>query len=639
MDLRGPRPSSSYRALLAPAVCIFLAISMPARAPALDIGIMVGDDQTMNEEQGLESLQRSGASVLRMQVHPGTGWSQLDANFRNAAERGITVLPYLYGFSHATQFPTEAEWKPEGSPWEDWVYEVVQRYGYGGAFWTEPGHPAQYHPVEAWEVWNEPNLPHNNPGGTTVKPKEYARFMRRTAAAIRAAQALKSSTPTTVLFGGLYSRAGANAMGVAEFLKQAKEVETSEGLEIGPAFNGLSLHPYSFTEGLAGVEKWVNEARHELTTRFGTKSLWITELGWNVAYGDTGHPAVNEETQASYLTQSFNWIKSVAGTKNIQLLTWYIIRDKAGNTKWDGNAGLRRSDGSFRPAWAAFQAQTGASAWQPPPGAKSWAYWSSGYSDDYADVNGDGKADLIGRYGTDVQVALSTGSKFGAGASWSYWSSAYSDDYADVTGDGKADLIGRYGTDIQVGPSTGSGFNTSSSWAYWSNAYSMDFADVNGDGKADLIGRYGTDIQVALSTGTKFGAGAGWAYWSSGYSDDYADVNGDGKADLIGRYGTDVQVALSTGSKFGAGSTWTNWSSAYSMDFADYEGDGKDDLFGRYGEDIQLATSTGSKFNAGVYLSYDWYTDHSLDFPDVTGDGKADVVGRFQTDVEVLASK
>jgi FG-GAP-like repeat len=615
-------------------IFISLGTAMPERAAALDIGIMVGDDQTMSEEQGVESLQRSGASVLRAQVRYGMTWGELDGIFYKAAERGLVVLPYFYGFKNAFQFPTEAEWKPAGNTWETWIYEVVQRYGYEGTFWTEPGHPAQYHPVEAWEIWNEPNLALNNPGGTTVQPQNYARFMRRTAGAIRAAQALKSSTPTTVLFGGLYSKASGSGMGVTEFLKKAKEAETPE-LKIGAAFDGLSLHPYSFTEGPTGVEKWVNEARLGLATYFGGKSLWVTELGWNVA----GESAVNEATQASYLTQSFNWIKSVASTKNIQLLTWYTIRDNPASTHWAFHTGLRRSDGSFRPAWAAFQAQTGAIAWQAPPGAKSWAYWSNGYSDEYADVTGDGKADLIGRYGTDIQVASSTGSKFGAGTNWATWSSAFSDQYADVNGDGKADLIGRWGSEVQVAPSTGSKFTNAAYWTNWSSAYSMEFADVTGDGKADLIGRYGTDIQVASSTGTKFGAGVNWTNWSSAYSMDFADVNGDGKADLIGRYGSDVQVALSTGSKFSSGSTWTNWSSVYSMDFADYEGDGKDDLYGRYGEDIQLATSTGLKFNVGAYLSYDWYTNHSLDFADVTGDGKADVVGRFQTDVEVLASE
>jgi len=622
-------------AALGVAACIFvLSWLLPTPAKALDIGIMVGDDQTMASEQGLESLRRSGAGVLRLQIQYGMTWSQLDASFRSAAERGIVVLPYFYGFKNAFQFPTEAEWKPAGNAWEVWVYEVVQRYGYAGSFWTETGHPAQYHPVTAWEIWNEPNLAINNPGGATVQPQNYARFMRRTAEAIRGAQALKSPTPTVVLFGGLYSRASGINMGVTEFLKKAKEAETPE-LKIGEAFNGLSLHPYSFTEGPTGVEKWINEARLGLTTYFGGKSLWITELGWNVE----GESAVSESTQASYLTQSFNWIKSVAVTKNIQLLIWYAIRDNPGSTNWAFHTGLRRTDGSFRPAWASFQAQTGASAWQPPPGARSWAYWSNGYSDDYADVDGDGKDDLIGRYGSDIQVALSSGSEFNPGVSWASWSTAFSADYADVTGDGKADLIGRWGNEVQVAPSTGSKFTAALPWISWSSAYSMDFADVNGDGKDDLIGRYGTDIQVALSTGSKFSAGVSWASWSTAFSAQYADVTGDGKADLIGRWGSEVQVAPSTGSKFTGALPWISWSSAYSLDFGDYDGDGKGDLYGRYGEDIQLATSTGSKFNAGVYYSHDWYTDHSLDFADVTGDGKADAIGRFQTDVEVLASQ
>ncbi len=337
------------------------------RAQAMDIGMTSGDN-SWQEEYGWEAIQHSGATVFRMQMSRASylehGWSQFDFAFRSAAERGIVILPYLYGYKDPKQFPTESEWGPPGNPWETWLYEVVHRYGYGGDFWTEAGHPVQYHPVGAWELWNEPNLPENNPGGAKAQPENYARFLNRSSQAIRSAQAEKSSTPTQIVFGGLYSQGG---MPVGEFLQKANNVGGT-----GASFDDFALHPYAFQGGLTGVESNVNSARKSLTTYFGNKQLWITELGWNVApWGDGAHPAVNEATQAQYLTESFNWLKSVASEKNIHLLDWYFFRDNPASEKWDSHAGLWRADGSVRPAWSAFQAQTGATEW-PEANPYSW---------------------------------------------------------------------------------------------------------------------------------------------------------------------------------------------------------------------------------------------------------------------------
>ena len=344
---------------------VTLCVVAVPQASALSIGLMSGGN-VWQEESQWDAMQKSGATVYRLMVRNTGGWEeQYDRAFRLAAERGITILPYLYNFyggkaAKPEQFPfTEAVEDPPGSPWETWVYTVVHRYGANGDFWkTHPTVP--YNPVPAWEVWNEPNLNPNNPGGASVQPKKYAQFLKRTAAAIQVAQ--KEKTPgvgVPVLFGGLISQGN---MSVGQFLKEAKEGTT----ELGSSFNGLSLHPYAHRAGVSGVQANVNNARTELTSTFSSsKQLWITELGWTL--NDEGEPGglwVTEQQQSEYLSGSFNWIKSVAAEKNIQSIIYFMYKDCPGcNLKWANWTGLRRSDGTFRQAWYAFQEQTGAKAW------------------------------------------------------------------------------------------------------------------------------------------------------------------------------------------------------------------------------------------------------------------------------------
>jgi hypothetical protein len=286
------------------------------------------------------------------------------------------------------------------------------------------------------------------------------------------------------------------------------------------------------------------------------------------------------------------------------------------------------------------------------------------------DVNGDGKADLVG-FGLDgVYVALSNGTSFDPVPSrWTTafdlshgWTVAqYVRTVGDVNGDGKADLIG-FGLDgVYVALSTGSGFGSVSRWTSafdLSHGWTVkDFVrtvgDVNGDGKADLIG-FGQDgVYVALSNGTSFDPVP--SRWTSAFDLSHGwtvkdfvrtmgDVNGDGKADLIG-FGLDgAYVALSNGTSFEP--VASRWTSAFDLshgwtvkDFVrtvgDVNGGGKADLIG-FGQDgVYAALSNGTSFEPAASqwtdafdLSHGWTVkDFVRTMGDVNGDGKADLIG------------
>ena len=123
---------------------------------------------------------------------------------------------------------------------------------------------------------------------------------------------------------------------------------------------------------------------------------------------------------------------------------------------------------------------------------------------------------------------------------------------ADVNGDGKADLVAFYkafgptGTegDVWVAKSTGSGFSQATKWHdnFCRGTQLCRVGDVDGDGRADAVVFDGptAQVEVALATATSstFGPSQVWAVdfdCSSGVTSscEVADVNGDGKADLI----------------------------------------------------------------------------------------------------------
>jgi hypothetical protein len=293
--------------------------------------------------------------------------------FNAAWENGISILPGLT--RSGPGFPTAAEY----AAWDAAVDNTVKIYGPGGSFWsTRQKNPT---PVAAWSVWNEPNLAFNNPpraktectnpsfpfnssAKTCVQPGNYANFLATTATTIRAAL----PTQSQVLFAGLYM--GSEVGNYGTFLEQA-------GGNLS-TYDGVLIHPYSFFGGVAELAAKVKSIRGTLNKVGGAaKPLWIGELGWPVANPNQANeaqefkegkrsvgaiPPMSEAEQASLLTGSFNWIKSEAGTQNIAAAFWYNLRDNPGTT-WASFCGLRREDGSYRPAWYAFQDETGASHW------------------------------------------------------------------------------------------------------------------------------------------------------------------------------------------------------------------------------------------------------------------------------------
>ena len=258
------------------------------------------------------------------------------------------------------------------------------------------------------------------------------------------------------------------------------------------------------------------------------------------------------------------------------------------------------------------------------------------YRRELADVNGDNMDDIVGFGDAGTYVALATGAghfanatfelaAFGAGASGGHWinDNTYHRQLADVNGDGKADIVG-FGyagtyvalattnghfanatlesTEFGAGPAAGSWFSDT--------FYHRELADVNGDGKDDIVGFGHAGIYVSLATTNghfanstfelaDFGVASGWSNQDA-RNRQLADVNGDGKADIVGfgPQGTHVALATLNGhfapanlvfAEFGA----TDWASENLLprELADVNGDLKADIVGFNVDGVHVALS------------------------------------------------
>ncbi|MEV4813346.1 N-acetylmuramoyl-L-alanine amidase [Micromonospora avicenniae] len=230
--------------------------------------------------------------------------------------------------------------------------------------------------------------------------------------------------------------------------------------------------------------------------------------------------------------------------------------------------------GSLADVYVALSTGTGFSA-----GAK-WHDWFAPGAEVPAvgDVNGDGRDDIITfthDAAGDVYVALSTGSSFsGTAAKWHEFFSIAGEYPAvgDVNGDGRDDIITftqgpAAASDVIVALSTGTAFGAPQKWhdLFAVGAEQPRVGDVNGDGKDDIVTftcNADADVYAAVSDGTSFvGTTVKWNdfFCLAGEFPYLGDVDGDGRDDIIvftKGSTNDVYVGLSTGTGFAGGAKW-----------------------------------------------------------------------------------
>jgi hypothetical protein len=266
-----------------------------------------------------------------------------------------------------------------------------------------------------------------------------------------------------------------------------------------------------------------------------------------------------------------------------------------------------------------------------------------------ADVNGDGKPDLLFFDGT-VLLGKGDGS-FTAGPAWrstatSSTLTANQFAIADFNGDGRPDIFVAGPLNVltvMLGNGDGT-FQAPVTTSITSPAVAFLIGDLNVDGKPDVLAQENAASFVYLGKGDgTFSAGIATNAASPEVANAFADFNGDGKLDLFVP-GSGIQLGKGDGT-FQALLPFPSGALTAAATLGDFDGDGNLDVFVTGGTstspEIQVLFGNGDgTFRAASAQSVSVSTGILNPVAvDLDGDGKADIVGSTGSAVQVLTSK
>ena len=267
-----------------------------------------------------------------------------------------------------------------------------------------------------------------------------------------------------------------------------------------------------------------------------------------------------------------------------------------------------------------------------------------------ADVNGDGRPDLIAAayFGGLLTVLTNNGGGFGLSAAYVLGANPTAVATADLNHDGKPDLISANGltNTLTVLTNNGSGgFAIAFSLHVGSSPNGVLAADVNGDGWADLISaNTGDNTLTVLTNNTHDGFATAATLATGNYPRAIAavDVNGDGRLELVSvnRLGNSLTLFPNLGNgQFGSGVMLTVGHQPYAVTSADVNNDGQPDLISANAADGTLTVLTNNG-TGGFSLALTIPVGRApvaVAAADLNWDGRVDLISVNNYDNDVMA--
>lgn len=285
-------------------------------------------------------------STAKTQAASPYDWTSFDSIVAKAAEHRIELLPVVYGAPAWTPGGLGSMLgNPNRSAWRDYLTALVNRYGTDGEFWSE--HPEiAYRPVTDWQVWNEPNSFVN---WVDPDPREYGRFLARSAKAIRAADPNAQIVSAGVVSAPINSSAETGAKYLRRMLRSRAAARAADI---------IAVHPYTKTVGMA--KRLIRETR-EVMDRAGLRRtpIWVTEIGWGStgpvrpgssrqagAAGSLGRWAMTRTRQRKSMRSAFEMALKQRKRLGIGRMVWYQWQDgDDGACGWCATSGLLNRKG------------------------------------------------------------------------------------------------------------------------------------------------------------------------------------------------------------------------------------------------------------------------------------------------------
>jgi hypothetical protein len=282
-------------------------------------------------------------------------WAGADLTIGGLAAHSIEPFPSIYG-SPPWISPDPARppllTADQRAAWESFLKALVERYGPDGEYWQGPyqqqfGGAAPV-PVTAWQIWNEPNLPHYY--APKSSPSGYAELLRISREAI-----LGQDPSAQIVLAGMPGYGKPDT--AWKFLDELYRQPGFDG-----NFDAVALHPYARTIGQLTLE--IRKLRAAMAEHGdGDTPLWLTELGWGS--GEPNRFGLNKglKGQAELLKKSFELIEDHRAEWRVQRVFWFNWRDPPPGRRhacsFCSSAGLLEYGGFPKPSWTAFRSFTG----------------------------------------------------------------------------------------------------------------------------------------------------------------------------------------------------------------------------------------------------------------------------------------
>ena len=284
------------------------------------VGIYSDDVYFGDAAYKLRTLARqreAGIELIRQPFHSNEFEAQperFDEFVRETGRAGMRVLPVLVG--KADEGGMRA---PDPRAFARYAAELVRRYG-----------PGTRHPIRAWQVWNEPNIP--SWWSPRPDPAKYGELLRA------ASQAIREADPGAEIVAAGLPDSRLGEPGPA-FLKAALKTAGDDAVDT------IAVHPYARTP--ADVVEKVRAIQRVAPG----KRVWVTEVGWGTG-GRRGDQTVDEKTQARYLRETFAALREL----DVRGVVWFQWRDPkpfpGRRPIWPYYAGLTDVNGDPKPALA-----------------------------------------------------------------------------------------------------------------------------------------------------------------------------------------------------------------------------------------------------------------------------------------------